>query len=572
MKSMVSSRYTSRVVSLLLFAIAVLTIAGPANAAEPEIVRSAFLLGFYYGNAHNVYSQNLSLSGDARSIYDSWMSDASEQAQRLDVALDTFPPPVDKSSSSARYDAIRAGRRLRAVVSIKLMGKYGGQAAAALELGYVGALAFEYLPFLTSEYQQKDVEEFRQLAAKMELPESIVNNYTNALIASKDRKQNVLAMLDFKKAVVRHYEGLQIATTKGARNQLYIWRMGWKLGLATLGQTRGASPDIVDGMFEESRAFAEALGIRIPTLPEASTDSARDTAQAFHFLLSQAGEFVNPQLESRYGPRASALFELSIKSTLAMLLYGSDDEMGQTLRNVVERSGRKAGLPSHIYEPLVRKMSARAPYPTVKQEIIALNDRIIVHYGSDQRGQSQPGSTDQPSQPGDTSGLTDYTDPNGMFSMVVPRSWTVKRQEGWSTGHANTYLRETMFAPQDAHLADINSYLSEGILVTFYQPPEGQEWTMSKLSEWAPIKIKELIEANPGFVTTSSTSVTLGGQPAMEYQMVGENANIPEPEKSFFIMVANERYRLVVNIVSPTSKLEFFNNLRQVVLENFKIK
>lgn len=573
MKDMVLYQYVQKTVAMLLLSIVALTLPGSAKAAEPEVVRSAFLLGFYYGNAHNLYSLNLSLSGDVRSSYDSWMSDAGEQAKRLGVTLDTLPPPVDPASVSARTDVIKYSRRLTDTVWIKLMGQYGEQSAAALKLGYLAALAIEYLPYLPSESQQEDVEEFRGLAAKMGLPVSAVNSYANALITSTDKNRNISAMFEFKKEVVRHYEGLQILTPEGARNQLYVWQMGWNLGLATLGKTKGVGADIVEGMFEKSRAFADVLGVRLPTLPEASTDSAHDTAQALHYLLRQAGDFVNPQLESRYGPQASALFELSIKSLLATLLYGPDDEMGQTMRTVIDRSGREAGLPLNLYETLVSKMLARAPYEEVKQEIIALNDKIVTHYGSTQGGYPSSGSTARQAAPGDTVGSTsNYTDPNGVFSMVIPSGWTVARREGWDTDNTNTYLRSTMFAPKDAYLADISSYLSEGILVTLHLPPEGNVWTMTKLSEWASIHMNEFLEANPGFVITGSSSVMLGGREAIEYQVVGEDGKMPEPEKSFIIMVVNERYRLVVQIVSPTGKLGFFNTLREVVLENFTIK
>ena len=65
--------------------------------------------------------------------------------------------------------------------------------------------------------------------------------------------------------------------------------------------------------------------------------------------------------------------------------------------------------------------------------------------------------------------------------------------------------------------------------------------------------------------------MSLGNKPAMEYQMVGENDHITEPEKVFYILFENRSDRAIIEIVSPTSKLKRFINIRQGVLDSFDV-
>jgi hypothetical protein len=350
-------------------------------AAEPSetVIRDAFMLGFSYANGHNVYARNPE-DAKARAVYDEWMADAVDYGKALGVPIDTTRPTPSSSSSSFRVGVIAAGRHQAGLVGIQLAARHGHDAEAALQLGYRASIAIEYVPYLRPDDQNNAVGELRALASRIALPRAIVDRYAGALNRSTDREKNIAAMFAFKDDVVRHYEARLAGTSAGAQRQLNIWLIGWKLGLATLGQTRGAAPDLVERMFEESRARSAALNVRLPALPEATSNSATDTARAIHYLLNEAGESVGKQLTRLYGPGASALFELAIKSSLALLLYAPDDDMGQTLADVIDRSGRQAGLPATIYAPLVKKMRARAPYPEVKAMIGGLDDGITAHF------------------------------------------------------------------------------------------------------------------------------------------------------------------------------------------------
>ncbi len=166
--------------------------------------------------------------------------------------------------------------------------------------------------------------------------------------------------------------------------------------------------------------------------------------------------------------------------------------------------------------------------------------------------------------------FTIYEDPDNSFSMVYPRAWRVERSEGWGASKT-TYFRTTMMAPRDAHRADVDGYLSEGIRVTFRLPPKDRVWTMDSVSDWAPHFKDERLRANPGFALTDSFSISFAGQPAHVYTLVGQNENIPEPEKSTFIILAGKKYRLIIELVSPTSKLSSYETIYLALLKTFKL-
>lgn len=366
----------------VLIAILTLLVLVNTNAyggEQDRNTRNAFMLGFVYGNGHNLFSQNPTLQGKAKTIYNAWMSDAKQYASTLGVSVDTNPPSYNPSSTKKRSDIIRAGRNKAELLAIQIVSRHNKRAAVALQLGYRSAIEIEILPYINRSTQTKIAAEYKRFAIQVGLPVHIVEKYTNTLRSTKNRKVTVKAMFTFKDDVLRYYEGLTMADKTGFLRQLNIWSMGWSLGLATIGQTRGADPAMIARVFDKCRTRADLLGVSLPMLPEASTDTARDTARAIHYLLNEAGDNIGGELKAKYGPRASSLFELSIKSTLALLLYGPEDGMGQTFTTVIERSGRNAGLPVYIYQPLVDKMRSKAPYSVIKQEISSMDQRIRNH-------------------------------------------------------------------------------------------------------------------------------------------------------------------------------------------------
>jgi hypothetical protein len=69
--------------------------------------------------------------------------------------------------------------------------------------------------------------------------------------------------------------------------------------------------------------------------------------------------------------------------------------------------------------------------------------------------------------------VTVYQDPDAYFSMVYPRTWRAYRSEGWEKD-GNTFHKITIFVPPQAHRAEVNGYISEGVRVHFQVPKKGK--------------------------------------------------------------------------------------------------
>lgn len=347
-----------------------------ARAQDVESVRSAFTLGFQYGLAKLVHAKNPSLEGEARAAYDDWMADASSSAEALGLSIETAPGDVgDDPAVQVIVDA----KEQIDLMARRIFTLRGAPTAAALTLGFRSTVATQTIPYLNPEARQDAADELRALAVQAGIPRTTVDRYAAALVAGGGGDAAISAAFQFKDDLMRHLETAGPDAGAIARRQLAVWRMGWELGLAALGQTQGADPAMVERMFNGCRAYADALRVSLPMLPEAA-EGAGDTARVLHYLLEEAGERVAGDLGNLYGPRAKGLWELATKSTIALILYGPDDEMGLTLADAMERAALRAELPPPTYAGVIAKMRARQPYPTVKAELAAMNDRIVAHY------------------------------------------------------------------------------------------------------------------------------------------------------------------------------------------------
>jgi S1-C subfamily serine protease len=118
--------------------------------------------------------------------------------------------------------------------------------------------------------------------------------------------------------------------------------------------------------------------------------------------------------------------------------------------------------------------------------------------------------------------FTQYEDPDGLFSLVVPKNWHVQRDKYWSDDRS-TFFHETVIAPQDATLAQVGGYVSEGLRITFRFPPKRRVWTRQAIEEWGNRAMKNLLESNPGFALTDSGTRKFGGTIAPFYTFVGQD-------------------------------------------------
>jgi S1-C subfamily serine protease len=165
--------------------------------------------------------------------------------------------------------------------------------------------------------------------------------------------------------------------------------------------------------------------------------------------------------------------------------------------------------------------------------------------------------------------FTRYEDPDGLFSLAVPKNWQAQRDEYW-TDDRSTFVRTTVIAPEDATLAQVRGYVSEGLRITFQSPTRGRVWTRQAIEEWGDSAAKNLLEGNPGFALTDSGTMKFGGTLAQFYTFVGQDRRLPEPENTVMFVMANSEALVMVEVIAPTGKLNMLDIVQTISATSFE--
>jgi hypothetical protein len=127
-----------------------------------------------------------------------------------------------------------------------------------------------------------------------------------------------------------------------------------------------------------------------------------------------------------------------------------------------------------------------------------------------------------------------------------------------------------VIAPEDAALAQVRGYVSEGLRITFQSPTRGRVWTRQAIEEWGDSAAKNLLEGNPGFALTDSGTMKFGGTLAQFYTFVGQDRRLPEPEKTVMFVAASSEALVTVEVIAPTSKLDMLGTMQIISAASFE--
>lgn len=181
----------------------------------------------------------------------------------------------------------------------------------------------------------------------------------------------------------------------------------------------------------------------------------------------------------------------------------------------------------------------------------ALRSGADVRYSFDQLARGAQVATEQTHADALAANFSVFTDRSRRLRLVRANAWNADETQR----EFDTYTMTTvMLAPQTAERAEADGYLSEGIRVQLMLANAGMSWSQT-LEDYVTETMAGLVEANPGFAVTNVRADHLGDAEAVRVEFVGENENISEPEKTVFLFVAQPRYRLKVELVSPASRL-----------------
>lgn len=152
-----------------------------------------------------------------------------------------------------------------------------------------------------------------------------------------------------------------------------------------------------------------------------------------------------------------------------------------------------------------------------------------------------------------------YEDADRLFKLMVLKDWKMQRSAK-PAGNGMT-LVETMFAPQDAALAELGGYLTEGIRIAMVLPASGSSFAAENIDAWKNNFPENVLKSNAGFEMTNSGMILIKDISVKVYTFEGKAARAPEAERTVSYVFGNSRSLVQIDIVEPMSKVKFLDIL-----------
>lgn len=233
----------------------------------------------------------------------------------------------------------------------------------------------------------------------------------------------------------------------------------------------------------------------------------------------------------------------------------------------VERTLRRQ--PSNWEPERLPTMGERTVRVTVEETQLVLDGTNRISFAGLEAVSPVPSSIPAPSGDAAPSGsaadadgtggpLTSFVEQSQTLRIMRPSTWRAleTRSQVEGGGRATSII----IAPPSAERVELDGYLSEGVRVTLNRPPAGRQWSLNQ-GTWAESAIRGALAANAGFALTRSSVVEVAGFRANAYEIVGENENVSEPEKSVIYYIVQPSFLLTIELVSPASKLSVNGSL-----------
>lgn len=165
--------------------------------------------------------------------------------------------------------------------------------------------------------------------------------------------------------------------------------------------------------------------------------------------------------------------------------------------------------------------------------------------------------------------FTPYDDPTAVFKIRRPADWKVTRTET-TLGNGSREIK-TLFNPENAALAEINGYLSEGMLIDIVVPPSGSYFTQDVLNDSLNKFAESVLRSNPGFDLKTTGLSMIHDIPAKVYTVDGKSPRLSKPERDIFYLFGNQKAVVLINLVEPESGIENLDRLAEYCAKSFQI-
>jgi hypothetical protein len=293
---------------------------------------------------------------------------------------DTYPPRRSGEAAGEKGRLLAAAIERTRRIALAVEAGSGVRPARAFDLAVRISFSPEYVPELRPPQRQSALDELAAVALQLGIPRSSLAKLEAALRNSREAALD--AADDFEDAFLITLDRTVLADPGMARRRLNAWKLGSALTGAALVRAQGGHEELAGKEFERARILGDALNIAIPEMHEPTVDNIGDAATAYHYVMVEVGGEVGEQLADSYGVSLSRLFELAMKSMMAIQLYATDDpddNMVKTLIGVIERTGKESYLPEALWRPLATALRMRKPHPQIRQAVSRFHSKTEAH-------------------------------------------------------------------------------------------------------------------------------------------------------------------------------------------------
>jgi hypothetical protein len=127
------------------------------------------------------------------------------------------------------------------------------------------------------------------------------------------------------------------------------------------------------------KPITEAMQLHLKTFPQRSPDSAQTYADVIHYLIQSDGADLGRDISTKFGNASGALFEVSVKSNLLILLYQPGEDQG--IGGVIEARMSEIGVPENLWIGLVNAINSKAPESDVKDAVFKMHGDVAAYLG-----------------------------------------------------------------------------------------------------------------------------------------------------------------------------------------------
>ena len=166
-------------------------------------------------------------------------------------------------------------------------------------------------------------------------------------------------------------------STKPLSSKLIAWELGNKISIAAIlyNATGNESTDSLP----KAKILAREVGADIPPFPQKTGDKIKDTATILGYLLRDVGKNVGGKVKDKYGEVEAALFEMSLKTNVLLVIYVPNDSTALATAKVIRDRAKTGGLPENLWLPLVNKIEGGGSFNEIKDMALKMQTDVS-HY------------------------------------------------------------------------------------------------------------------------------------------------------------------------------------------------